>query len=69
MHVVSSVTSILYAVAAGLYTLFLLHLLFPDAYHRMLAWVTDWYERLRGVGDWYAWRVEWERKMADGEAE
>lgn len=60
---------ICYAVGSLLYAALLLRLMFPTAYARLAALLSAWYWTVRGVGDWYQWRVEWERKMTDGETE
>lgn len=39
----------LVAIAATvLYMLFLVRMVWPDAYRRLLAWLADWWQRIRG---------------------
>lgn len=67
MSIVKGTGDLLYLVGMVAYAAWMFHLAFPTAYHRLLAWLTEWYWRVRGIGDWYTWRAEWEGKMDAGE--
>lgn len=55
-------------VIAGLYCLFLLSVLFPDAYRAIVAWGRDVWDSFDSVWERRRWLAEWNRKLDWGPA-
>lgn len=52
----------------GIYSLFMLHMLWPETYHRLTAWLVACWQRVHDFIDRARWEAKWDRLLDEGEA-
>lgn len=62
---ISLYTQLMSAIGVTLYALFLLHLLYPEVYNRLIARLRSWWQIVQDRIDAARWESEWREKWGE----